>query len=495
MNKLPSKLSCGPDGLPPIFYKKLSLVLAEPLAYIYQFSFVTGKIPIDWKTANVTPVFKKKGSSSCVQNYRPISVTCVPSIVMEGILSEGVTYSLLQEHIISPDQHGFLTRKSTVTQMLSCLNDWTKSLDNGQVTDVIYLDIAKAFDTVSHPKLLDKLKLFNFSQQFLNWVESYLSDRRQRVLLNGTISEWEPMTSGVPQGSKLGPLLFLLYINDITNAISICELKLFADDCKLYFSCAPPFDFSPLQNDLENIYKWAKNSQLQIAFGKSAVLHIGQSNPKTVYALDNVPIPSVSFIKDLGFTITSDLKFHSHCNEICKSAYSISALIFKCFEIKTKTFLQKMFQTYVRPRLEYGTQVWNSHFNMDIDKIERIQRSFTKRIPNLVNLTYPQRLENLELLTLETRRLIADLTMVYKILHQMVDLDPASFFVPSPVESTRGHPFKLFQCQSRLDIRKYFFCNRVVSQWNSLPSHIVKATSLASFRTRLIDFLILRGGD
>ncbi len=499
LEKQPLKLSAGPDCLPSMLFKKLSVPLAEPLAYIYQFSYVTGKLPDCWLKADVISIFKNKGSPSSPAGYRPISQTCIACKIMEGIISEQLTDYLTRNNVITQSQHGFVQKKSTVTQMLECLNDWTKALSENQVVDVIYLDLAKAFDSVSHPKLIFKLKMYGIEGHLLNWIQSFLANRQQRVYLNGTYSDWLPVTSGVIQGSRLGPLLFLIYINDLVKVIIDIIAKFFADDSKLYQIATQIvtrlFNFEPMKSNLKRVLDWMNDSQLNVALQKSAVLHLGNSNPRTVYEIDNVSIPPVESIKDLGIHITTDLKPHVHVNKIFSAAMATSNLIFKCFETKDKRFLMNLFKTYVRPKLEYGSQIWNPSYQLDITKIERVQRAFTKRIPGLFEIPYPQRLETLSLQTLEQRRKIADLVMVFKILHGIVNVKVEDFFKLAPSDhKTRGHPFKLFPSHSIKTVREHFFSIRTIKIWNSLPTYVVASTSLNSFKTNLKSYYTRQGG-
>ena len=485
LQKTPGKLSLGPDGLPPLLFKKLAISLAEPLSYIFNFSYTLGKIPHQWSTANVSPIFKNKGSPSLVSNYRPISLTCVACKVMESIIRDTLLAFLSKNNLISSHQHGFVHGKSTVTQLLECLNFWHKSLDEGKVVDVIYLDVSKAFDTVSHQKLLSKLPSYGIAGPMLQWLKAFLADRRQRVFVDGIYSDWSPVPSGVPQGSVLGPLLFLLYINDITDLDLSGWIKLFADDIKLFYETLKPFDFSPLANDLQKVVSWAEKNQLKLALTKSNVLHLGRKNPQYPYTVGKVSLPKLTEVKDLGVYLTPDLKSHQHCNKICASANQMSALIFKSFENKSENFLFKLFQVYIRPKLEYASCVWNPYLISDVDLIEKVQRRFTKRIPNLSDLNYHQRLVKLNAHSLKTRRLILDLVFLYRILNNLTDLDPNDLFFQDISGTTRGHSRKLYVRRTNHDQYKNFFVNRIVPTWNNLPNDIVNAPSVENFRDKI----------
>jgi hypothetical protein len=502
IEKIPSKLSSGPDSIPSLLMKKCALTLAKPLSKLFSESFNQGILPNDWLLADVTPIFKNKGSNSNVNNYRPISLTCVPCRIMESVISDAIRFHVMDK--ISASQHGFLSGRSTVTQLLETLEDWTLSLDNNKVIDVLYIDIAKAFDSVSHIKLISKLELYGISGKLLIWIKAFLSNRKQRVVIDGTKSDWKEVTSGVPQGSILGPLLFLLYVNDLPKAIKNSEVKLFADDCKIYIAFKWSEDSSHLlQEDIDSISTWAESSQLSIAFSKCAILHLGNKNPKNEFSFSgNIRIPSVKSFKDLGVTISHNLKFGEHIDNIKKSASSASNLIHKCFSYKNPSFLIKMFNTFVRPKLEYASQVWNPVNRKDIKTLERVQRNFTKRIPGLRYLPYAERIRRLKTTTLELRRIHLDLIFTYKLCHNKMRIDKSKFFI-FKTSQTRGHRLTIRKPKPNKIIRKSFYSSRIVDIWNSLPENIALAPNITTFKRELSNCIavvntlkrFLRGGD
>ncbi len=494
LSELPSKTSVGPDGIPSIFLKRLSLVLAEPLSRIFTISFDLSQFPTDWLGANVIPIYKQKGSSSACCFYRPISLLCKCANVSEAIVAD-----LVKEHMQPfwfSGQHGFLKGRSTVTQLLECLNDWTKAIDAGQFVDVLYVDIAKAFDSVSHVKLLAKLSRYGIQGKLLGWIRAFLTGRRQRVKVDGHFSDWLPVGSGVPQGSVLGPILFLIYINDLPLVLKWATVKIFADDLKVYVALMRNDTTFPLQLDIHEIFDWTDESQLSIAFEKCFILHLGTANPRVSYTFGHSDIQSVNSIRDLGVILQHDLKFHEHCAKVVRSSSIMSNLIFRSFYSRKPEFLLKMFQTFVRPRLEYATQIWNPCYKMDIDLIEKVQRKFTKRIPGMYSNSYSDRLACLDLNSLEYRRIVFDLVMVYKILRGLVEIDSSHFFFLSE-GVTRGHSWKLFKNRVRSDVSRFFFTNRVIDIWNFLPDDIVSKPTLQGFKTALKSVNLsrfLRGG-
>ena len=223
--------SPGPDGLHPHLLKACADNLAKPIAMIFQKSFDTAELPVDWKLANVCPIFKK-GSRNDAGNYRPVSLTSVLCKIMEAIVKDRLMEFVEESNIISNAQHGFRKGKSCLTNLLESFEKWTEALDNGYGIDVIYLDYRKAFDTVPHQRLLLKLRSFGISEKYVKWIASFLQGRRMRVGVRGQYSGWSDVVSGVPQGSVLGLLLFLLYVNDLPDWI-VNSMRMFADDTKV----------------------------------------------------------------------------------------------------------------------------------------------------------------------------------------------------------------------------------------------------------------------
>ena len=484
LEKLPNKSSSGPDNIPALLLKKLSVVLAEPLSIIFKKSFVTSTLPNLWLTANITPIFKANDSSNS-SNYRPVSLTSVPCKVFESIIVKALTNHT--NPCIYSGQHGFLMGRSTETQLLETLNDWTSALDAGKVIDILYLDISKAFDSVSHTKLISKLFQYGVTGLALDWIKAFLSNRKQTVVIDGVCSDPCSVTSGVPQGSVLGPILFLLYINDMPAILKTSKVKIFADDAKVYLCYRREDTLQSsrlLQEDITNLYIWCDSNQLTIALNKCAMVHLGYKNPIVPYFIGNDQLPVVDSIRDLGITISSNLKFGEHISKMCSKASVTANMIYRTFKQHSTDFLIQMFNTFVRSKLEYASTVWNPHLLKDIDLIEKVQRKFSKRLPGCHDLSYPARLKLLGIEPLELRRLYTDLTMVFKILNGLVSLKQPDFFAPKD-PYTRGHSKSLYRQTSHKDVRRYFFSNRVVPVWNSLPEDLINSPDLLTFKNKL----------
>ncbi len=387
-------------------------------------------------------------------------------------------------NLLSANQFGFLLKSSTTSQLICALNDWTNYLDNGDSVDVIYLDFKNAFDKVPHNLLLLKLFKLGFAGKLHAWLSNYLLFRFQRVLFNGSDSNFVSVKSGVPQGSILGPLLFILYVNDLPLSVGAnVSALLFADDAKCYKSISNNADRLCLQNALDNLYLWCVEWRMLLNYDKCVVLHLGHSNSGYDYSINGHMLISSFVIKDLGVIMSSNLRFTDHINSLCKKAYFRLHLINTCFINRSSDFRVFLYKTYVRPILEYSSVVWSPHHKFEIDLVKRVQRSFTKTL--LPYVDYDNRLAELNLESLFIRRIKFDLIFVCKMLHNLVNLDANVYFLFPPLASLRGNSFKLHHSFSRLDIRKYFFVNRVVHVWNKLPNNICGASSLNAFKKLL----------
>jgi hypothetical protein len=477
----PSK-AVGPDGFSAAFYKEIKFEVCEPLSKIFELSMQTGKVPTVWKSANIVPIYKK-GDASNPGNYRPIALTCVPCKLMERSVRVSMLHFLQENNLLLQDQFGFLPGRSTVLQLLSALDDWTTYVDDGIPVDVILVDFAKAFESVSHPKLLAKLRHYGFRDILLDWLTDFLTGRHQRVRLDGCYSETVPVLSGVPQGSVLGPLLFVIYINDLGSDPKFGEIKKFADDVKLY-SPTPNNDFAIKLNSLIfDIVDWSSVWQLPLAPDKCSVFHIGKQNFGFEYNLmPNFTLANSTLVKDLGVWFCTDLKPSTHCNHIVKTAFQRLAMIRKVFCSGDRATLIWAFKVYVRPIVEYASPVWSPSLVKDITRVESVQRRFTKYLPGLKGMSYVERLTELKLNSLEKRRLLADLCLTFSLLHQLIDFDYCRFFELNKRAPTRGHPWKLVPNTFKRDCRKNFFASRVVHVWNDLPMDCVLAPSLNLFK-------------
>ena len=360
LNLNPSK-SPGADNLHPRILKDLSVSLSLPLSILYTESFKQQKLPQYWKDAMITPLYKK--DEKCLaSNYRPISLTSIICKIMESIIKDDLMSYVCNNNIITSLQHGFLPGRSCQSNLLIMLNCLTEAIDRGIITDVIYLNFAKAFDSVPHNRLIYKLSKYGITGNLLHWISDFLSKRRQCMRVNSALSEWESVISGVPQGSILGPILFIFYINDLPADI-IAKLLLFADDTKLIKMLLSMMSHSELQNDLNHLISWSEKWQLKFNTSKCKVLRFGQSDTKP-YTMMNIDIgqkQELKFIdeeKDLGVIVDSKLKFSSLIVNQVKKANRLMGLIRRSYNFLDIVLFKYLFISLVRPHLEYCVTIW-----------------------------------------------------------------------------------------------------------------------------------------
>lgn len=269
--------SPGPDALHPRILKEISTEISVPLKIIFDNSIRSGSLPDEWKLANVTPIFKK-GKRCEANNYRPVSLTCIICKILESIIRDNLLNHFLRNHLFNDKQYGFIKGRSTTMQLLKVLDIWTKQLESGGQIDVVYTDLEKAFDKVPHKLLIDKLRKYNVSLEIINWIEDFLKDRKQRVRVGQKFSKWAKVKSGIPQGSILGPMLFIIYINDLfDDCNSGSDVFLYADDAKLFKHIYDNSDCDILQKDIDNLHEWIKKWLLKLNIDKCKVMTFGRN--------------------------------------------------------------------------------------------------------------------------------------------------------------------------------------------------------------------------
>ena len=484
LSKLKTNSSCGPDSSPP-FFKRCAPSISHPLHVLFRSLLELHKLPAEWKLSIITPKFRK-GSPSDPQNYRPISLTCTCCNVMESIITTDLLKFLSTHHLLTKNQHGFLKKHSTVTNLLESINDWTISLTNRKSVIIGYVDFQRAFDVICHSKLIHKLSGYGISGNLLLWIKAFLTNRFHCVKINSIISSPLPVLSGVPQGSVLGPILFNLFINDISDQFGPdAKTKLFADDLKIYTELSSLQSIMNFQKHLNIVYEWSSIWQLPISYSKFNTLHIGSHPPSTKFYFSNTPIAHTCQIRDLGVLFDQNFKFSNHIYDIITRSKQRSCLIFKSFLSRNTPNLILAYKTYVRPLAEYASSIWSPSLINLINDIESIQRNFTKRLPFYQDLPYSERLHKSGLQSLEHRRLIADLILCYNIINGNSAINFDEIFKYSKNKTSRGHPFKLEIPFSRTNQRKSFFSHRVVPPWNSLSASVVLSTNPKSFKTIL----------
>ncbi|BHF66445.1 hypothetical protein SprV_0200946200 [Sparganum proliferum] len=484
--RLKESKSPGPDEIPAKILKELAGELSKPLSMLFHTSFETGYLPPDWKSAWITPLYKG-GSRVSANNYRPVSLTSIYCKIMEKIIKQQLMQFLEQNHLLSDPQHGFRKSRSCVTNLLYCLKHWTRAVDRGDMVHVIYIDFKKAFDSVPHHRLLYKLSRAGVRGKLLMWIRSFLIGRSQAVHVSDQQSAEVAVRSGVPQGSVLGPTLFLVYVNDCANELN-CDVAMFADDIKIWSTIRSEVDEARLQTNLDHLEQWSKDWLLPFSVNKCNFLRVGRtSSPNhTVYRLTGKPLQEVDAQKDLGVWITTSLKPSLKCSKVAKSEMSILYLVKRAFSSFDEDCFAKVFQTVVRPHLEFAIQAWRPWTAKDFGILEKVQRRATKLVSGQWSLPCETRLANLALFPLIYRQLRGDLIQAIRIVrNQGCCLASGDFFELETTTNLRGHPLRLRVTGARLETRKFFFSKRVVAAWNALPEDVVMSRSVDTFKRRL----------
>ena len=480
IKSLKTDASPGIDNIPPVFLQRCLYSLSAPLAASMSNSMLEGHIPDAWKHAIVTPIFKK-GNRHAPENYRPISLTSALSKCMEKTITKEMTNFLLQSNVIPTTQHGFLTNRSIDSNLLSCLNNWTQMHDDGQPIDVVYLDFKKAFDKVPFRRLLYKLDHSGIRGQLLRWIQNFLTGRKFQVRANSVLSKERHVKSGVPQGSVLGPLLFLVYISDMSSEMK-SNVSFYADDTKMFTNPTQNPNF--LQSDLQLVELWTETWLMSLNVNKCTVLHIGPNNRNNTYLLKGLPLTNVDHQKDLGVIVSNDLKWENHIAMIVKRANSLIYLIRRAFKNHSCNTIMQIYKTYIRPLLEFAVSSWNPYFAKDIEILEKVQRQVTKIPPELKDLPYEERCSRLKLTSLRERRQRGDLIITFKILSGYYSV-PLDLYHNGEHIHLRGHNRKLSKEKCSKLCRRNFLNNRVVYVWNRLDTNTVNAPTINTFKNRL----------
>ena len=494
LNNLNISKSPGHDNLHPRILKELSETLAKPLCLIFNSSLRTSILPDDWKKAHISAVYKRKGVKSSANNYRPISLTSIVCKILESIIRDAVIDHMQTNNLFSDMQYGFIPGRSTSLQLLKMLDFVTDAVDSSCQVDVAYMDFVKAFDQVPHRRLMAKVESYGITGDILKWIRSFLSERFQRVVVNSDMSPWAPVLSGIPQGSVLGPILFVIYVNDLPD-VTKCLTLLYADDTKVLNKISCVEDVSCLQEDLTSLQSWSAKWLLSFHPEKCKVLTIGTKSNcdkdvnRKYYLGQGVSqhdLENVNCMRDLGVCVDSVLSFDSHIHNMITKANRVVGLIRRSFLYLDEYIFLRLFKALVRPHLEYAQSVWCPWRYKHIDPLENVQRRATRLVPSLKSLSYEERLRKLNLPTLVYRRARGDMIETFKIL-KIYDRSVTPLFELN-ISRTRGNSFKLSKRRANKSVRSNFFSIRVVNMWNSLPNCVVEADSVIHFEILLDRF-------
>ena len=447
--------------LPTYLPKELSKELSHPL-WIYNKSKKEGILPSQWIEACITAIHKKDAQSN-VGNYRPVSLTSVICKIIESIIMYTILEYMVRNSLFSHDPHGFVPQRDCMTNLLLTIETLTNIMEDGGAVDIIYTDFAKAFDSVPHKRIISKVNTLGIKGDILQWIQSLLIKRKQRVVVEGKPFSWENVIGGIPQGTFFGPLIFVIYINDLTNDLTSMT-KLFADNTKVY-------------REVETLTTWSRVWQLPFNTTKCKRMHFGKKHQHYKYRINEHTLEEVEVEKDLGVIVDKE-------SFAIKKDNTILGLIKIYFAVFDHKRLPKLFK--------YGDVVWGPHFKFDQQAIERVQKRATKLFHNIKDLPYSERLDHLRLPSLAYyRRRRDDMLQTYKIISDEVNIYKNIIF-QFRAAATREHKYKIYeQRATKLPIIQRF-SKRIVSDWNRLPPEVVDSMTMNEFKKRIDDFWIYR---
>lgn len=491
MKTLPLGKAVGQDGINNRVLREMAHILSYPLSSLINQSLRLGFFPDIWKDALVCPVFKG-GDPALVSNYRPISLLSCLEKIPERVVFKHLYNHFHDNNILTPLQSGFIPGDSTTNQLTYLYNSFSKALDSGKEVRVVFCDVSKAFDRVWHHGLITKLRAAGVSGSLLSWLSNYLCNRRQRVTLPGTHSHWNYLHSGVPQGSILGPLLFLLYINDIVKEIG-SNIRLFADDTSLSIVVENPVAAAEILNsDLAKIVNWAKDWLVTFNPVKTETLLISRKRLQPAHPplfMLNQQITEVNCHKHLGLYFSNDGSWHKHIDYIKEKAWSRINVMRKLKFQLDRRALEIIYISFIRPILEYGNEIWDNCTQYEKDDIEKIQIEAARISTGATKLVSIENLySEIGWDTLESRRKKQKLTLFYKMVN---NLTPQYLSNIVPMNITETTPYNL---RNANDIRtisartsQHFnsFLPSAIRDWNSLTEDQRNSNTVSSFKLHL----------
>ena len=378
LNSLVINKATGPDGLSARILKMAAAAIAGGLTKLFNVSLTEGDFPMEWKKANVYPVFKS-GDPCLRTNYRPISVLSVIAKVFETIVHQQVTSYFISNDLFTEAQSGFRSGHSTQDVLLRVTEDWKLALDADDLVGIMFIDLSKAFDSIDHSLLIAKLSAYGFDGISLRWFTNYLSNRRQRVVLDHVYSDWATVMRGVPQGSVLGPLLFIIYMNDLPAVIQHSHMNLFADDIALYVIHSDPCTVQTyLNHDLSLIFQWVTSNGFKVNVSKSQLLLLARRHRRNelssiqIFLAGNLIQPK-SCVKYLGILVDSDLAWTEHIHSIRKKCLAVLSVIRRISIYMPTTLLKTLYKAFVLPCLTYCCCVWHFCSGIVSDHLQRVQ--------------------------------------------------------------------------------------------------------------------------
>lgn len=501
--RLPAKRSVGPDGIPPFILRDCRFVLEAPLLHVFNVCIASATFPNRWKLTRVVPV-PKGGGGSEPSDYRPVALLSAPAKVLESAIHHAFYVQVKAQ--LSDAQHGFRPGRGTTGNLLNLMSRVVPGVDAGGQVDVAYFDFRKAFDTVDNDILLRKLACVGCTPHTLTFFASYMRDRRQYVDCAGSLSEQYFTRSGVSQGSNLGPLQFLIMINDLPEVVQESTCLLFADDLKLVHEMGDVTDHARLQRDIDRVVEWSHKNNLHFNVSKCSVLAFSRARtPRNhAYHVGGVPLRHVTEVKDLGVRFTANLSFGDHITEVCRLSYrNLGFILRQSNGFTNLSALRSLYEALVKSHLECNSVVWSPNEAKYKLMLERIQNKFTRHLYLKLYGVYPGYpllyptlfvLGMVGYSKLETRRELSLAKYLFKILRGMIDnptiLELLRLCVPDNSVGRRRRPPLLAEPRARTNLLRDAPLTRALRLLNAISSQIdLFGCSLAEF-TRVVTHVL-----
>ena len=431
----------GPDQIQNQALKIAAEEIAPVLQCIFQQSLDTGELPLDWRKANITPLFKK-GATTDPANYLPVSVTCTCCKLLEHIFDSNLMRHLSSHNILADNQYAFRKHRSCESQLILTTNDLAKNFSDKKTTDMAVLDFLKAFDVIPHQRLLMKLDYYGIRSNTKRWISGFLTKHLQLVCVNGQCSDWSPVLSGTPQGTVLGPHLFLLHINDIHEKVT-STTRFFADDCLLY---------RPINSICKSASRRSQHYGsvipglgMQFNPSKCKTMRVSRkrSPGTTSYNILGVTLEETQQTQYLGINIQNNLSWNSQTHHDTGKATRVLNFLRRNFHHCSSAVKEKLYLTLVRPHLDYATASWDPFTVKNISFIEKVQRQAARFVTSTYmygrDTSVTKLLNQLDWNTLQVRREAHRLTCFYKMINNQLDIDYQSHVETKPDRRWRGH--------------------------------------------------------
>ena len=493
LRNLRNTKSVGLDGISVFVLKLCAHEITPSINYLINLSLKSGKFPKQWKIAKIIPIHKN-GDKDTPSNFRPISLLPCVSKILERIVQRQIVSYLHKHNILSSAQSGFRTKHSTITTLIKVTDDWFHAIDKKEFTGAVFVDLKKAFDTVDWDILLKKLRDIGINGTALSWMESYLTNRVCRTLVNSELSSESSITCGVPQGSLLGPLFFIIYINDLVDCVKSCKVQLYADDTVLYFSNSSMQNIeSALNSDLENVSKWMSKNKLTVNCKKTECMLIGNKHMLAKHnvlkvTLNDTPLNQVHEFKYLGLICDETLSWNRHIESLLSKIGKMVGFLGRLRHSLNESVVNSIYKALIIPYFDYGDAIYGSACKTYIEKLQKVQNRAARiilKVKKESHVSVSEMHNALGWQFLDNRRNHNSIVLMYKVMHDLTPSYVRNEFELAPQHYSSRFGEKLLLPKPRTESLKKSFKYRGAKAYNSLPSEIKSSPSIHVFKSNL----------